>query len=268
MLASLRQALGLASHRSPVSLTYWRPNRRDSNFGDALSAVVVEAMLATRGLTLASPAVRQGTLLSIGSILHFARDGDVVWGTGLNGKIPVTAHRFRVLDVRSVRGPLTRAFLADRGIAAPAVYGDPALLLPTLLGGEFVRRDDLPLSVMPNLHDLALVAGRPDIVSPFDPWDRVMGRLLRSRFVVASSLHGVVVAEAFGVPARFVRLSETESLLKYEDYLLGTGRTDEPFARSIDEALDMGGMPPPRFDAEGLMAAFPFDLWSGGPVGR
>jgi pyruvyltransferase len=86
--------------------------------------------------------------------------------------------------------------------------------------------------------------------------------------VVASSLHGVVVAEAFGVPARFVRLSETESLLKYEDYLLGTGRTDEPFAKSIDEALDMGGMPPPRFDAEGLMAAFPFDLWSGGPVGR
>lgn len=261
MLAGLRQTLGLAPPRSVVSLTSWRPDRRRSNFGDALSAVVVEAMLAARGLTLASPAARPRRLLAIGSILHFAREGDVVWGSGFNGKVPVTAHRFQTLDVRAVRGPLTRAFLAERGVVAPAVYGDPALLLPTLFGDRFQRHEGDRLSVIPNLHDLPLVAGRPDVVSPFDPWDQVVDRLLRSRFVVASSLHGAIVAEAFGVPARFVRLSETESRLKYEDYLLGTGRTDEPFATSIDEALDMGGMSPPRFDAAGLVAAFPFDLW-------
>lgn len=264
MLAGLKQTLRLAPPRSVVSLTSWRPDRRRSNFGDALSAVVVEAMLATRGLTLASPAARPRRLLAIGSILHFAREGDVVWGSGFNGKVPASAHRFQALDVRAVRGPLTRAFLTERGVDAPAVYGDPALLLPALFGDRFQRRDDARLSVIPNLHDLPLVAGRPDVVSPFDPWDQVIDRLLRSRFVVASSLHGAIVAEAFGVPARFVRLSETESRLKYEDYLLGTGRTDESFATSIDEALDMGGMSPPRFDATGLMAAFPFDLWPTG----
>jgi pyruvyltransferase len=264
MLDGLRQALGLTPPRSVVSLTSWRPDRRRNNFGDALSAVVVGGMLARRGLTLASLAVRPRSLLAIGSILHFAREGDVVWGTGLNGKVPASAHRFRALDVRAVRGPLTRAFLADRGVVSPAVYGDPALLLPTLFSDRFQRHDDVRLSVIPNLHDLPLVVGRPDVVSPLDPWDQVIDRLLRSRFVVASSLHGVIVAEAFGVPARFVRLSGTESRLKYEDYLLGTGRTDEPFATSIDEALEMGGMSAPEFDTAGLMAAFPFDLWPAG----
>lgn len=264
MLADLRQALGVTPPRSVVSLTSWRPDRRRSNFGDALSAVVVEAMLAKRGLTLESPAPRPRKLLAIGSILHFAQEGDVVWGSGFNGKIPASAHRFSDLDVRAVRGPLTRDFLAERGVVTPAVYGDPALLLPVLFGDRFSRRDDIRLSVMPNLHDLSLVAGRPDVISPFDPWGQVIDRLLGSQFVVASSLHGAIVAEAFGVPARFVRLSEFESRLKYDDYLLGTGRADEPFAYSIDEALDMGGMPPPRFDAAGLMAAFPFDLWTAG----
>lgn len=264
MLAGLKQTLGLASPRSVVSLTSWRPDRQRSNFGDALSAVVVEAMLATRGLTLASAAVRPRRLLAIGSILHFAREGDVVWGSGFNGKVSASAHRFRGLDVRAVRGPLTRAFLAERGVVAPAVYGDPALLLPTLFGDRFLRQDGGRVSVIPNLHDLPLVAGRPDLVSPLDPWDQVIEQLIRSRFVVASSLHGAIVAEAFGVPARFVRLSETESRLKYEDYLLGTGRTDEPLANSIDEALEMGGMSPPRVDAAALLAAFPFDLWPAG----
>lgn len=266
MLAGLRRVLGLDPAWPVVSLRTWRPGRRRSNFGDALSAVVVEAMLARRGLSLASRAAGSRRLLAVGSILHFAADGDVVWGSGWNGKIPAAAHRFRRLDVRAVRGPLTRARLAGVGVTAPALYGDPALLLPALFGQRFPRREDAPLLVIPNLHDLGLVADRADVVSPFDPWDQVVDRIVRSRFVVASSLHGVIVAEAFGVPARFVRLGQAEDPLKYQDYLAAHGREGEPVARSIDEAVALGPMPPLRFDPAELMAAFPYDLWPDGGV--
>ena len=41
--------------------------------------------------------------------------------------------------------------------------------------------------------------------------------------MVSSSLHGIVIAEAYGVPAVLVA-SSTEPVFKYEDYYAGTGR--------------------------------------------
>jgi pyruvyltransferase len=42
----------------------------------------------------------------------------------------------------------------------------------------------------------------------------------------------------------------------------GTGRAPIEPAGSVEEALEMGGMPPPVFDPAALLAAFPLDLWS------
>ena len=97
--------------------TSWsRLGRRRNNFGDLLGPVVVSA------LADALPTTRRAQrLLTVGSILHFARDGDVVWGSGVNGKIPQELHRFRHLDIRAVRGPKTKAVLEERGLAVPAV---------------------------------------------------------------------------------------------------------------------------------------------------
>jgi pyruvyltransferase len=53
-------------------------------------------------------------------------------------------------------------------------------------------------------------------------------------------------------------------MLKYQDYALGTGRTEIESASSIAEALEMGGMPAPVFDEEALLGAFPIDLWREG----
>ena len=44
-------------------------------------------------------------LFAIGSVLHNARDGETVWGSGINAKIPEAQHRFRRLDVRGIRDP-------------------------------------------------------------------------------------------------------------------------------------------------------------------
>jgi len=247
-----------------VDLFFWKPEGGALNFGDHLARVIVTKLLAMRGHLLEEETARSHRLFAVGSVLHFAQDGDVVWGSGVNGKVDPKLHRFQQLDVRAVRGPLTRDFLLNRGIAVPEVYGDPALLLPTLFPGRFAATARKPYVVVPNLHDLALAqqARLQNIVSPMLSWNRCVAEILQGQLVISSSLHGIIIAEAYGIPARYLRLSDTENIFKYNDYVQGTGRAPIEPAGSVEEALEMGGMPPPVFDPAALLAAFPLDLWS------
>lgn len=239
---------------------------RCENAGDYLSPVLVERLLAGLGSRIADKRPDTGRLFAVGSILHLARDGDVIWGSGVNGKISEANHHFTKLDVRAVRGPRTREFLLRRGITCPEIYGDPALLLPKLFP-ELSRyrtgiRDYL---VVPHMHDRAEVkAARLDprhLLLPTVNWVHFVRTILASRLVLSASLHGLIVAEAFGIPARLLRLSEREPLFKYADYYNGTGRPVFSPTASVKEGLELGGEPAPLFDAQTLLDAFPTDLW-------
>lgn len=249
----------------PARVDRWLPiRRRVNNFGDLLGPLVVDRILALHAID-AGQARRDCTLLSVGSVLHFANDHDVIWGAGVNGKIPLEQYQFvDTLDVRAVRGPLTRDFLRSRGIDCPSVFGDPALLLPRLAPELFARavRDKHAITVVPNFHDFHLYSGVRGVLSPRASLARCLRRIASSRYVVGSSLHGIVIAESLGIPARVIR-SATEHPFKYEDYYLGTGRTGVEAAGSVQEAIEMGGRDLPEFDADRLLEAFPLDLWDG-----
>jgi pyruvyltransferase len=249
-----------------AELFVWRPANGNINFGDFLSRIIVELVLARKGYTLGDETAERRQMLAIGSVMHFARDGAVIWGSGVNGKIPADSHKFQKLDVRAVRGPLTRAFLTARGIAVPEVYGDPALLLPILAPDRFKPAQVNGVAFVPNLNDLqelnvSKAHKNLTIVSPLAGWNQCVSAILGHGLVLASSLHGLIVAEAYGIPARYVRLTETENLFKYRDYYEGTGRPDFTFANSVEEGIEMGGERPPVFDPAPLIEAFPFDLW-------
>jgi pyruvyltransferase len=238
--------------------------KRLNNFGDLLGPLVVHQMLKRHRVTAVSTRPESRRLLSIGSVLHYAHDGDTIWGTGVNGKVRPQSHQFTFLDVRAVRGPMTRDFLSSRGIFTPPVFGDPALLLPMLL--PWLRslaadRKRYAVTVVPNLNDLSLGSTRQDwVLSPLTPTKHVLERIARSAFVTGSSLHAIVVAESLGIPARLVR-SQHEHSFKYEDYYLGSGRSEFSVAESAEEALEMGGEYPLSWDARPLLDAFPKDLW-------
>jgi len=202
-------------------------------------------------------------MLAIGSVVHFARAGDVVWGSGVNGKIDSARYERVNVDVRAVRGPRTADFLRKRNVEVPAVYGDPGLLI-----SEFFARDDLAaghqrraVTIIPNLNDVTsfdlCVLG---VVLPTEPLMQCLGKIAASDLVVGSSLHAIVVAEAFGIPARLV-VSENESRFKYEDYYLGSGRAGFTPADSAEDAIEMGGEVPVNWDAAAVMKAFPRDLF-------
>ncbi len=246
-----------------LRLVDWHPKGWRGNFGDELSRRVVTAMLDRRGLRADEGGKR---LLAVGSILHFAADGDVVWGSGRNGKIAESAHRARLLDVRAVRGPLTREFLLGLGIPCPEVFGDPALLLPRLSRWRVPGRGRKPFVILPNLHDLGWFLEQPEcapnVVSPLSSVRRCLSRILSSELVVSSSLHGLVVAEAYGIRAQLLLPPcHAEPIFKYEDYYLSSGRGSFHVARDLREALSFGGEEIVLPDLDRLEAAFPWDLF-------
>jgi pyruvyltransferase len=205
-------------------------------------------------------------LLAIGSIMTFAKDNDVVWGTGFNGKyLKKSDHHFSKIDVRAVRGPLSRQYLLDNfNIDCPEIYGDPGLLVPYLFPefkkNENPKRDYI---IIPHYKELSMFpkAKDPHVVYPTEPWDEVIRQILDSKFVISSSLHGLVIAEAYGIPARILRVSEHEPIFKYVDYYLGTNRPNFDIAYSIKDALIMGGEEPGYCDLQKLYEAFPFEYW-------
>lgn len=240
------------------------PLRRPvNNFGDLLGPLIATRLMEQLGL---GPEVsRPARLLSVGSILHWAQDGDVVWGSGVNGNIPAQEHIARILDIRAVRGPRTRAFLVAQGFTVPEVYGDPALLLPAVLPEllEDAHRKRFEVTVVPNFLDLQRNPSwrlSPKVLNPRAPLRRCLDRIAASEFVVGSSLHGIIVAEALGIPARVIQ-SRVESDFKYRDYYEGTGRAGFSPVETVREAIAAGGEPLPVFRVGSLLAAFPADLW-------
>ncbi|MBJ7449088.1 MAG: polysaccharide pyruvyl transferase family protein [Parachlamydiales bacterium] len=258
----------LNSHECSIPLFYWdaRPKMGFSNFGDALSESIVERMLNQVIETQTDPILKNKKFLAVGSILNYAQDGDVIWGTGKNGKCDKASdYQFTNLDVRAVRGPLTRKFLISMGIDCPEVYGDPTLLLPRLFP-EFKKSENPKYEYIfiPHYSDEAFFCNCSNMVSVKEQWKDVVEKILDSKFVISSALSGVIVAEAFGIPARLLvsdNENNTETLFKYTDYYSGTNRESFQFATTIEQALDMGGEPLPNCDLDKLYNAFPFDLF-------
>lgn len=255
-----------------IPLYYWdaRTWQDFTNFGDILSEKIVEKIVGHRIATTLNKSLLtecgKRKLLALGSIIHMAEENDVIWCSGINGKHPdptdKTFYRFTHLDVRAVRGPLTRRFLMEMGIDCPEIYGDPALLLPKLFP-EFKKSENPSKEyiIIPHFSDEHLFIHHPNMVTVKEDWDEVIRRILDSKFVISTSLHGIIVAEAFGIPSRYLKVSDAEPLFKYADYYHGTKRYDFKYATTIEEALKMGGEPLPECDLDKLLRSFPFELF-------
>lgn len=102
------------------------------------------------------------------------------------------------------------------------------------------------------------------IVSPFTHWKTIVREILTSELVLSSSLHGIILSEAFGVPVRFVMPVGGETLFKYQDYFLGTGRyldrQPDTFMNEITSQIGVM-MPKPVFDSKTLLKKFPSDFY-------
>ena len=127
---------GTKSVKGKVNLEYFRDA---VNLGDYLSLVICQHMLELHKLSFDSNSVDGKTkhMMAVGSILGGRGEFDAtVWGSGIRSisSIRNIAIRkfYKKLDIRAVRGPLTREALLSCGYKCPEVYGDPAVLMPMI----------------------------------------------------------------------------------------------------------------------------------------
>ena len=249
------------------------------NFGDEIGAGVVEGLLRKAGYNAPREMMKKNSsstserppnrVLTIGSIAQQAGECDVLWGTGVRSFSE--SYVTPLIQVRAVRGPLSRQAIMHHHprLFVPAVYGDPALLLPhiypdwkaTRLPGDTLHSR---VTVIPHFRDLNNI-GPSDKYSILSPvavhWEDVVHAIINSTFVISSSLHGLIVADAFGIPSRGLLLNLEEPDFKFADYYLGTGRHNYRRVASVQEALWAGPEEPLKWDPASLLKAFPVELF-------
>jgi len=209
----------------------------------------------------------------IGSILGRAGDNALVWGAGFicNDDVPFG----RPKKIHAVRGPLTRDIFLRNGYECPDTYGDPAILLPYFFYRE-VRKAH-KYGIVPHYADknnnwvsqqLERYGGEVLLIDIEGDIEEVIDKICSCEYIFSSSLHGLICAEAYGIPN--VRLILSDKVIggdfKFIDYRLGVGgQPHEPvepisLGACLEELLGFSSLADLNQAREKLMEACPFKL--------
>lgn len=213
-----------------IPLFYWSETRlmgkAKENYGDLLSRYIVKK-ISERPVKWINPAKTPWYSFSkkhfsaIGSILHHTSKNTIVWGSGIiDQQRPIKA--FQLL---AVRGPHTRKYAQSLGLECPEVFGDPALLLPEFFNPSVEKEYDL--GVIPHYNDYHLALkifkdekGVKVIDLMTNDIEDVTVQILKCEKTISSSLHGIIVSHAYGIPSVQVKFSDRifGDGIKYLDY--------------------------------------------------
>lgn len=195
------------------------------NFGDALAPFLLEHFA---GIKVEWDTISHAQIASIGSILEHIPplwDGYILGSGVLHENSRLQIHQMTsgvTAKILALRGPLTARVL-------PGTYalGDPGILADELVG---IQPKHWDLGILPHFTDLELVPKfeqlikAPHTIKVIDPGDHplaVIAQIGQCRRLVTSSLHGMIVADAFGMPRR-VEMSKANLKdggdFKFRDY--------------------------------------------------
>jgi pyruvyltransferase len=209
---------------------YWH---RSSNFGDQLTPYLIEKITGRPVVYVPQPNTFEEktdpVLMVTGSILSSYVHCGVIWG---NGYAWSNEDVHKPLEIAAVRGPYTRKKLIDKGIDCPEVYGDPALLLPFLY--DQGQKPQHELGIIPHMIDHAEVSSQYGdqlqkmnaiIIDLTWPIEKVIDHILMCKKTISSSLHGLIVSHAYGIPSKWVKFSDKVigDDFKFHDYLKSVG---------------------------------------------
>lgn len=250
----------------------YNQSRNPYNLGDYLGYIVVNWMLDRKGLSLNDYVEKKKHLFTIGSGAVKSYQNMTLWGSGVERELPdkfryfFSKSWFRKLDIRAVRGPLSRDYLMKLGHKCPEIYGDPAILMPLIYssipeevkyGVSIIPQYIVEKNVREQYSDFHIISMNTD------DYKCVIDQIRQSKLIISSSLHGVILADAYGVPSIWYRGLRKDIDFKYLDYYFSTGRTIEKIPTSVEEAMACNPLPLPDLKPlqEGLLKTFPYDLW-------
>ena len=236
MLKRLKNHVEVMTNKNKCVVKWSRGKYTSNNIGDALNEYLFEKVFQKEVvsyrdvLNLGVPPVYS----FVGSVLdNSAVKNLTVMGSGFkreSSKMVVKPKR-----VISCRGPLTRGKMIQMGVEVPEVYGDPAILLPEFYNPEVDKKYKMGLIPHYVDKDLEIVkkwSGTNDVlnIDVFSRMETFVSDLKSCEFTISSSLHGVILSHAYGIPSAWAPLSDklAGGGFKFHDYYQSVNATCTP----------------------------------------
>ena len=208
---------------------YWWRNGSTTNFGDELARLL---LLHFAKIDVGRSSPTDAEIVSTGSVLDVLPDGwaGIVAGSG---QLHSRTHRdLTNAHVFGLRGEFSAQFSSlTRSDRANLVIGDPGLLASELVP---VERGKYELGVVPHWSDAELYGrelvksrnghyAEPILIDPTADPLSVVAQIGSCKKIIASSLHGLVVADSFQIPRRAEQFAKMTSpyeggRFKFADY--------------------------------------------------
>lgn len=254
-----------------LNIKFGRVQKR--NFGDELNYYLLHELTKKHivGYYDIWHVGKHDDLMFIGSLVEeFTTPNSIIWGSGaISGDKPL---RHKPAKVCAVRGKLTRKYLMDNGVNCPEIYGDPALLLPLVY--KPIVKKKYAIGIIPHISDLnnplvqSLISNNQTHLinlGNYKDWHDVIDEICECDYIISSSLHGLIISDAYAIPNMWVKFSDKieGGNFKYLDYFSGVGRKiSKPIV--IDADTDIAELQdykknytPISFDSNALLAVAP-----------
>lgn len=177
---------------------------------------------------------RGNNYLIIGStITMLTNEKTIIWGAGaIDPNSPLPHKPQKVL---AVRGPLSREYLIKNDVTCPQIYGDPALLLPKVYSPKIGKK--YKLGIIPHYDDYNnqlidhLKKDKTVLfikMEGYTNWLDIINQILSCEMIASSSLHGLIVAETYGIPNLWINISGNliGGHFKFHDFFASIGKED------------------------------------------
>lgn len=162
-------------------------------------------------------------IFGIGSILDYSNDKTVVWGSGFREE----NSEFSGGEILSVRGKLSVDKIKRMGYSGNIPIGDPALLLPLVYNPTKKGKGGIKLvSHFMEYNEISKEYGsRYDVIDTrTDDVESFIDQIIDSDYILSTSLHGVIIAHAYGIPALWIKKGYIASSgFKFYDYFSSVG---------------------------------------------
>lgn len=206
------------------------------NWGDDINPELYELITGKKPVKMhVLDETPEDHIMMCGSILRFANENSIIWGAGFMHKQSTMMGAPK--EIHAVRGPLTAKRLEELGIEVKVPYGDPSMLIRKL---ELKSRIWVAVrypnpaykyGVIAHYIDKKRAEHWPDDILKIDIGDtprKMVETVCKCEKIISSSLHGLILADMFDIPALWVKMSDNLAGddMKFHDYFASIGRKD------------------------------------------
>jgi len=179
---------------------------KELNFGDLITPYINNKFCNNSFITYVDENYTGTKIISTGSIIRLCNNNTIVYGSGIRDRGQQILNGLII----SVRGPYTYNNFNKNYKLLHCEFGDPGLLMPLLYNPQIKKIYNL--GIIPHYVDYVRVLnmynqhkGVHVIKLLNNNIEKVINQILSCKYVISSSLHGLIVSDAYNIPNMWIK---------------------------------------------------------------